>query len=1270
MSVTDVVIRSSKKQVGENDYRNYLYGSDASLVTALDKDGNPTTVQEFINNSGGGGEGGDAEVDIDLQNALPKVKSSEINGDINVNGEDISVYDEQYIQGKANADAQFTYEKSGNTLEFNYYVDESDVLAGFPAPPPSTSGNNSNSGYDSGYSSGGYGDSGYGGGGYDSGYGGGGYGYGYGGGQPVNPLSLSDERPCRLSFKPYFCYDGGYGKTWAGGQGKNKGRFTMLEAIRLEYGMNPLFVVDPLQKIIKGFYASDLDELPEFDIVISQPSMSDYLVDGQKYILNGIPEEENNIKFVLRYDDEEPTENDKEGKNIVFTYSDIDGPLSVHLVGTEASTYSPELINQKGIKPMIRLASEFDGSFEPYENEGSVSGSSTEIVLKQENYNLSDGKKATEDKYYNIIPITNNIHGDNYDYGWDIGGEYISGPDGYSYERIYHQKLLCDDGVIYLRCYAGNKCLIVDTKDGIKGIYYSNSVSYDDTHYRYGSCYEVNIYNGNSGDFYFEYSTDGENYTHYQGSNPPVSFISRMAVDEDYESLESDLTFCYNDESYKTLLYGGIYWSIYDLGLYSIYNRTSCIYSSYDPDEDALYDVPAYFSSYDGYIDRNNWKFPTKGSFVVTLSQYDEESEEYYESYNSVSYPGKLDMNFYKDTKVKLTVYEIWHNDSNLNLVGNNGIDIVFTCKPGMALSRDTYKNTLTEDYPVCKGNSSNFDLVDYSTPSAKNSAIQVFPDKKVSAKQFKLDYMPLTLPADGTPCGWDQYSELTNDFDFSSDSSYVSPSGDCLFSYFIDDNMDKYSFVLRDTPSKRVLIFTSNFQLSGSNFVVGIRAECPDYPNLIFNRDFCYGFLSSSSNPTSSNSIIFDINSNIGPVLDSAMYNNKNYFGVVFDASKVPLDTSIYWHNIYFYPIVCYAKEYIYLDPYGSTQSVYASVQDISNRFPINADSSNLREASINYIVPQNFSVKGYKISDLTNDTPILNTTIDLSGIDFYSIHCPYDNNNYKYYYYCIPKPKADGYYYNREYSKLTEIWSNYPLVGLTVAWFNSICRYDAEDSSVWKQAKLQETGIYIHYDGEDSQYAATEIGISSSQDAITNIPFFESTANAVTYYASTMVSNANNNQVWGLAIDFKKKKIIKTFDFMGTIEDYNYNTDFTAQEWYGTQADWRYDAVPQSDSGLYVFRTDTFKYGNEIRETPCQWDIDITGFDIKNLIIPQSPTDDDAIVKISAGDISSSDPKAPNIEIRYTTTPFAFNSDLDEVSARVDALQSMIISSLNGTY
>ena len=75
-------------------------------------------------------------------------------------------------------------------------------------------------------------------------------------------------------------------------------------------------------------------------------------------------------------------------------------------------------------------------------------------------------------------------------------------------------------------------------------------------------------------------------------------------------------------------------------------------------------------------------------------------------------------------------------------------------------------------------------------------------------------------------------------------------------------------------------------------------------------------------------------------------------------------------------------------------------------------------------------------------------------------------------------------------------------------------------------------------------------------------------------------------------------------------------------------------------------------------------------TTVDIKDLIIPQSPTDEDAIVKISTGAISSTNPKTPNIEIRYTTTPFAFNSDLDEVNARVDALQGMIISSLNGSY
>lgn len=1228
MSVTEssVVIRKTKKQISENEIRTYLLGSDASLVTALDKDGNPTTVQEFINNSGGGGESDNPEVEVDLQNALPKIKSSNVNGDINVNGEDISVYDEQYIQGKANADVLFAYNKSDNTLEFNYYGDDLDILKDYPAPQEEGS---------------------------------------YGAVTP-NPLSLSDENPCRIYTKPYFS-NNKYDKVWAGGQGKNKGKFIMLDANRLnQQGVlsdsttdnDRLFIVDPSQKIITRISSTALT-VPAFDIVISQSPMSDYLVDGQKYILNGIPEGADGFKFVLRYG-AQPTANDKEGKSIIFTYTSTDGPLSIHLVGEAGA--DQEAVCLYGIKPMIRLASEYDGSFEPYENLGLVAGTAPSISVKQENYDLSNNSKISEESH-NMVPLTDSEYNATYGYSFKIDNGYFEAPDGNYYYSVSTQKILKSDGTIYyLRCWSGQDwdwAAIIDTEEGIKGLHWTRE-NYPS---KIGECEVVNsIYNSNY--FYFEYSTDGEEYTSYKGDNPPVEFASKFVNSSTTEVLESNVA-AFDEVGYKTLFYGGNYFCIYDLGLYSIYNITDTIIFSYDPEYSGPSEDRPYFSNIDGYVDNNNWKQPSPGAFVVVLKSIDEDD-------SSVSVFGKLSMNLYKDSKVKISIYSIWPDGSGLSIVNKNAVDIVLTCKPGISISRETYKNYLSEDYPTYKGkvdNSLCFDLVDFDNNSVKNSVIKAFPDKKVSAKHLNIDFLPITIPDDNIPCGFDENSSNKNIIDFSSISPSCSPASGVNISWSKVNYQDDYTYTIyysANMKEKHTILLCStvdNFISDEEKIVLGIRAKMNDNPNKIYNKNYCYGFLSTSSTPTEENSIIFELNSATSPVIE---YDSSyKYFGIIIQSAPNN-DKEFDRKTIHFYPIIQEAKQYDIVDEWGGINEIYLLSEDISNRVPLNGNSSNTKNALINNIVPQTLTIEGYKIKDIDNSTPSIDGSISFTGINFYSVHCPYDNNNYKFYYYCIMNPNADQY--NRDYAKVTEIWSNYPLI-----WSYSIQYYNP-DNQDWNGVDSYTAGIYVHFEGEDSYNSAIERSFWDGRGMITNIPVYIDESTAATNYATTLLSNATNNQVWGLTIDLKNKKVIKTFDYMGSYCSNSYgpeHVNYSAQEWYGSITDYRFDASPQNDSDYaYVMRTDTFICEGQIRETPCKWDITLTDLNVDDFIIPQSPTDPNAIVRIKVGAVSSANPKVPFVGIGYTMTPFAFSSDLDEINARVDALQGMIISSLNGSY
>jgi len=1224
--------------------------SDASA--ALNKVTSGKPLSELIGSLkravelGGTGGGGGGDVDIDYSAFKTKVAKSETNGNLLVDEEELGIYDDQELQAKSSTDQTFIYKEDGASIALKYYTTEKDIFSEYPLPVKDQ--------------------------------------YGL---SPL-PLSATDDRPIRVYLEPY--YDNGYDKVWKAGEGRNKLRLTGLiglevldlEAHRMLYGDEEY-----------GIALDDEHTTPEshssFEAVLVSGAS---LTSGTKYILNGIPSDAAGLSFEVTVDGTTKT-----GTTVIFEGGNN---ISIKLVGESGFSFG----SAEYIQPMVRLATETDDSYEPYENTGSIRGYGNKFILEQENTSLD----------YSEIPETHKeffIDASNYYSERYLSEPYngsASAPDGETYYTVYKQQLTDGENIIYIEYYTND--YVMDIGDTRVEAYECNDSS------QYGSenaftkrdpatihgCYRWKL-------------NDGE-WT--QGTlNPMIGdlFLSRGFYVEDTERTgvnwyiadNSHLIYFTKKARDAFLNTAGLYSGVLDFGLGTRYDNVGRIIYNYQ--HNTYYYNPFNYYSDRDICDMNDWHEPSDGAFVII---YEQASHEQHDEviFRSGHYVGEV--NLYEKTEAKFTLYEFieatnsYDSNKKVSFENPNG-KFVFACRPGNALSRNTYNKYLTGDMVELKGYTQQHRLVSYVNDSSElvdnDTIMNIYPKKEITPSEINISIDGQGGYTSEKPIAWNESNKRTNLVSFEN-WSWNSPYKYSVSRYTSEDFENFYVYLSGDSSYvDNVVNITlcsnlNNYIQSGTPICLALKLYSNPSAGIDYYNDDkidfeqCYMYLSMTSS-YSGNVIKIKFNELQAKTIE---YNPLyKYLGVKFTFRGIGQQYG--YGSFYFTPIIRSVGQYSWYENYDTqTRNFpYTNITDPygwlgAKRALINSLSG---MDTGGYGAPDNMKVvikKNTWYNNTEYDDDFTKTFIvDFSGVNFYSIKCPYNNSYYKYFYHLtrITAEGLDYSYYSRNYMEdyggTVEIWSNVPIVGIGRYHYY----YDATnsqfvqfDSSVIK-SDFDQSLFYLNYAGyintnstaEDNKivrinYILGDTGDNKWNRGRSNIPRFEDESTATTY-ATGLITNALQNDYYGIKVDLKNKKIYKLYDYipefynvLGEQSDYEdspIDKKIKWEDWKSEYGDCRYDEMP-SIGAPALFRADRYFRNGIYVDSPCCWDITIkdinTNEDItdEDLILPTSTTDYSHLVNIwgvltCSSDYYKSDQGVKGyLYMKYSASGFAYTEDV----------------------
>lgn len=1190
--------------------------------------------QNYILSASGWVEGSSGEADIDYSAVKTKVVKSETNGNLIVDNEELVVYDDQEIQAKSSADLPYTFRQDGSSITFNYFANEKDILADYPQP-------------------------------YLDMYG-------------LMPQSLSstDDKPIRIVLKPY--YDNGYDTVWKGGEGKSKVRFTGLIGLTVNdqqgYGM---LYGDENDGIVLDSEHQEISSHSPFEITLVSGASLNY---GTKYILNGLGKDSSGLYFEVI-----TSSSTKIGTEVVFTGANS---VTIKLKGDNGFDFG----SIEKIQPMVRLATETDDNYVPYENIGSMRGYGSEFVLVQTNESLdySEVKEPSKEFYFNAgsrYISSNRYLGSNSHYGT------FEAPNGVVYKAKYTQEITDGTNIYYIEYYTNNYLLDVGET------YIHQYAFYNDDGSSYGEGERFYRRNDATIDGYYQWKLNDNEWT----SNELIPligdlFLSKGQYKEDsneviWYAVDYNISYFTREAEAAFLDDTGIYSSILDFGLGSRYDNISAIIYNFHEDYTSNF---KYISDRD-ICDMDNWHQPSEGAFVIILN----DSYSLGSVFRSGNYIGEL--NLYEKTKSTFTLY----NYSNYELIPieNTNGEFIFNCRPGNALSRHTYNKYLTGDLFELKGFAEQSRLVEYVDSSSlinTETMMSVYPKKLIAPNEINISIDGQGGYKSEEPVAWNETNKKVNIFAF---DNWSKTGNNITVTRYISKGYEEfYNYASSSYSSVTVNITLCNnldtYITNGTPLCLAVKAYDSYGDDLInINNSICYMYLSKTASYTN-NAITIKMN-DYNQAKTIEYDSSYKYLGITYTFNGMGKS---YGGSFYLSPIIRKVNSYTYAtDEWGGTNTKSFPYTFIDNPYGwLPSKRCGISALSVEHeygtaeqmkIVITKNELYHYDEDDYSDFYENNNNSkiflADFSGIDFYNIKCPYNDRNYKYFYHLtrlsIDSDNFDYNYYSiqdlDDYGGTVEIWSNVPIIGAGQYhyYFNTnTSEYVLFDYSVINS--FDQNLFYLNLADCKSEYTAKDkmnriLGSNGSNkwnNGRSNIPRFSSSTDSDAIgYATTLMNMALNNDYYGIKVDLKTHKIYKLYDYIpkfyneiGDFDSYDesvFNNTLLWEDWKSEYADCRYDDVPATGAAA-LFRADKYYRNGSYVDSPYCWDIPIIleytneKLSEEDLILPLSSTDFNHVVNIY-GVLCSNEFSRYNLTRRgtlymtYSISGFAYTEDIDSI-------------------
>ena len=1172
----------------------YYQGTKAEYVSAVDPEGNPTTVaQELSDLHDEIEQGGGGSVDIDASAFKTKVTKSETNGNILVDEKELEVFDDQDLQAKTAADLPFTYKEDGSSVKIKYYTDEEDVLAKYPSPIPAQYGTFS-----------------------------------------PQPKSVSDENPIRVCLEPY--YDNGFDTFWGPGEGKNKVRFTGLVGLQIE-GEDGYWMVWG-----EEFYGrvSPVQDYPGNPIAFEATLVSGATLDaGTAYILNGIAPDATGLTFEVTVGSAAA----KTGTTVVFEGGEN---VTIKLIADNGFSFG----STNAVYPMVRLATESDDSFAPYENVASLRGFGSQFILTQEITSLDGSTVQNPKKSFFIDAKT--AEAPNRYLGGISGDAERQAPDNNYYHAYYTQQLtdgeniytielwtddyVLDNGSSLVRFYYeetgdGGSQLVLRTEDFLLNTYYRYKLN--DGEWVVGET--IPFLNNKLFLARTQYAKDSENVLWYNLTNN-ISFFTKEA-----ERAFIDLN-C-------------IFSGILDFGLSARYDWVEKVIYNYHQ-EQSIYPNFKYISDRD-VCDMNNWQQPSEGAFVIVLSNTMNPTASLFRTWPV----GKIGFQANTESTFKIVTY---YSDTRIDEFENLNGQFVFCCNPGIATSRDTYDTYLTGDLAEFNGYANQHgEFVDKLKTGYDSEVVEgkmtTFPKKKVAPMELEFEFDGQGGYKSNKRVAWN--SNITSVANLLEMYNWSKTEGSSHINVSYNTNNDSIATfeVYGDNSGSLsetvVIMFTTGLQYTpglhnGDPICVALRPYINDIDNFNYNKTIdknnCYLFLSKSGSYHDTQNIFIPVN-NIDQSKAFAYDSSYQYFGFAFTLRGMGITSS--YERLRFTPMIRKADTYVWYDeewvehteivpfmdltaePYGYIPEHQVEIAVVAGA-SLNTDSGDSGGGSGNYGNYGNYSYGGG--ADRVKITTVQRGILDpdessygvpkyylgnFSGLNFYDIICSYNNKHYKFFYHLtrvaaedINLLNDDGYTFDLiQRSGTVEIWSNHPIANIqgdNYYWDDDNSEF-VEFYSSYQISNLSDDDFYFNYVGYMEDDTVTHIaGILGSEgsgkwyNGRTNIPMFDDTS-AAEAYKTKLLADALANSVYGVKFDLKNGKIYKTYDFVPSFynvyestltSDGGWNGKVIWEDWKSQYGDSRYDAAPPVGvSYSTLLRADKYYRNGEYVDSPFCWDL-----------------------------------------------------------------------------
>lgn len=1221
---TSALMPNIRERISDDEYRTYYFGSKAKYIEAEGQDGSVTNVQQEIDNLYDAIEDGGGGSDIDIDFSSLKTKVTKSD----TNG-DISV-DNKDIEVYNDQELQG---KVATDQNYIYKMSGDSIDIQYFADEKDILG---------GYPAPSTGD--------------------YGSFTP-NPMSLSDKTPCRIYINP----SPSNSNVWKGGEGRNKVKFN----VRSAYDAGSWMLLPDLKNGTIAMDPNYDDPTVAFNIVIASGVNLD---SNTKYILNGIADTATGLTFEVSGDGLPA----KQGTEITFNGTTN---ITIKLIGED--NFDLGLV----VSPMVRLASDYDSTWQAYERFEVPSAQGKDFVLKQTNTSLDESSVPVKEvNHYFAIPYVIGVNNEmeetptgDYAYGYYMQ-KITNGTDTYTMEYY-------PDDYIYLLDDGGSNTVKFLTTDG-----YDRFVHLEETSWNTGV---------------WRYKLNDEEW---EEGYPPIfneaGFLSK------YDTLDYEESTYYVDES--TISYfdtteefnkfcqlGLLYFGVIDLGLYTFYGSNELYIGYLQRGVETPFE---YISDRDVCdMDPEKWHEPSNGALVIKKTD---------NGPSVVFDTQKINMDFYEKTNVNLQLYSYNTTNGILTKMSNENDVFMFTCRPGNSVSRVTYSSdtSLTE----VTGYANESELAQLSPNDSVGTYIMSghYPKKEVAPKKLCVEFDGQDGYPSATPIAWNSKSPLANIISFNNwtTSQYSSSQVDISRSVANDyENFTIYwSSSYRDKMIDLILCSNLDSVLSSDEGVsIGFRFLTNSKANYIPDLVNAYGYLSKTGRYNDSNNIKIKLNDL--SAIKTIIYNSAyKYLGIyIKNASAVGFS---YSGTISITPIIRKPESYTYsTDEWGGTATGYYPIANFSDTYGYIPEKS---KSITSLIAADAARITLDKRQILHQDRTKIGYA-NFSNVNFYDIVCPYDNKHYKFFYYITRAQETGEDTYNNNYYGTLEIWSNVPIIfnlgGYAHYYYPDENKFIAFEYSglTGDPITFEEDNFYMKYTGpNDEEYALYNMLISDDKfyQGQTNIPFFDTdydggisiesksrylyTSTNGSTYVSTLNTLVTNNQTYGLKIDLKNKKIYRTYDYVPVFEldsapSYSY-VSASRLVWDGfksTKADSRFEDYPAQGEPALI-RTDRYLRNGVEVDTPCCWDIELVNVDANELILPTSDQDPvhyvSIFVELRAGEVGDYTYSGNGtLSLQYVASGLAFVEDvqdlqaeIDKANSRIDTVMAMIVSSLNGSY